>query len=697
MTVGPAVGRARLRGQERTLTLFYRAVCGHGCIVVPYDDDREERQHPDTGTSVRLPSYVDLPGRPNAVGDWYRVAMAHRALHHELGSFDLELDDDEPFFRRLRPPAPTADGISHLEAFFRSFSRPALAVEVFVALEDLRVDAEALRALVGLRSSYEAVRADALASRPDLLGMPPRAAVAEALVRLGLGAETVEVPASLEGPVTRLVALADPLSSPRATVVTTVEATVRAFGVLARLPNLGLPGGATATIRLDRPDEHLREHDQDALRSEELRLEGDEVFDVRFHPVRYRDTPGPRYLGQASSGMPMREAILRMTIEAASPGGEDISQRAQDAETGEVDVTDPSRPAPPPEPLPHDHGPDLDGHHHAVHGTLHAHHQGEFTYPEWDVVGQRYLSDWCLVRERRPRSSTGEQFHRETLSRHRHLLPALTAQLERMSPAGLRRLRRMPYGDDLDFDACLEALVDLRIGAAPSEAVHTATVRDDREVAVAFALDLSSSTAERLHGPAGSPVRRLLDLEREAVILLMEALERVGDAYGVYGFSGTGRSDVRVQVVKDLDEQRGPSVLHRLDGLKPHHTTRMGPVVRHLTHRLLRHEAPTKLLIMLSDGRPFDLDYGQQYGEDRVLDYAVADTARALEEARAKCVSPYLLTVDPGGEDYLSAMCEERWYRLIDDARELPRALANLYVEARTGSRPQPRVAAQSA
>ena len=180
-------------------------------------------------------------------------------------------------------------------------------------------------------------------------------------------------------------------------------------------------------------------------------------------------------------------------------------------------------------------------------------------------------------------------------------------------------------------------------------------------------------------------MERILDLQRDAVSLLVEALERVGDGYGVYGFSGGGRDDVRVSVVKGLDERRSPAVLHRLAGLSPDHTTRMGPPIRHLTDVLARSAAATKVLLIISDGRPYDLDYGQQYGEEAVLPYAVADTARALAEARRRSVRPYLITVDPAGADYLGAMCDPREYHVIGDAWQLPQALASLYLVARAG------------
>src|SRR5262249_41678748 len=180
-------------------------------------------------------------------------------------------------------------------------------------------------------------------------------------------------------------------------------------------------------------------------------------------------------------------------------------------------------------------------------------------------------------------------------------------------------------------------------------------------------------------------VKRILDLERDAVSLLVEALERIGDAYGIYGFSGGGRDDVRVSVVKDIDERRSPAMMHRLEGLVPDHTPRRGRGIRHLAARLARREAATKILLAVSDGRPYDLDYGQQYGDEAVLEYALADTAKALDEARRLGVRPYLITVDPAGGDYLARMCDPREYHAIRDARDLPAALAELDVVGRPG------------
>jgi nitric oxide reductase activation protein len=427
---------------------------------------------------------------------------------------------------------------------------------------------------------------------------------------------------------------------------------------------------------------------------DELRLEGDDKFDVRLVPVRFRDTPGPRYAGQQASGMPLQEAILRMTPDdaaVADPDEDGFTSKSLAAERGGVDITAPERPpAPPapPTPLPHDHGPDLDGHHHAAEGRLQATGRDEFVYPEWDAHQGRYLADWCLVRLSRPKPARSDRSHRRALAEYGHLLPGLVAQLERVRPAGRDPMLRMPHGDDLDLDACIDAMIDVRAGVEPSDRVYASMRERRRDVAVAVAVDLSSSTAERLPPAADQPkqVRRILDLQRDAVVLLVEAFERIGDTYGIYGFSGGGRQDVRLSVVKDLDERRPRAMFHRLEGLTPDHTTRMAPAIRHLTKRLERSDAATRILLIVSDGRPYDLDYGQQYGEEAIMDYALADTAKSLDEARGRGVRPYLVTVDPAGGDYLSRMCDGLDYHAISDARELPASLAALYVVARAAA-----------
>src|SRR5215468_9792749 len=158
---------------QQALTLYYRALSGRACELVPYDDDSDPWQHPDTSTTVRLPSHPPLDeGNGYTGSQWYQVAMTHRAMHHALGTFRLDMQRPEPLFVKLRPATADVDTTPPLERFARLFGRTALAIEVFAVLEDLRIDAAAMRRFAGLAGAYRSVRKAALRERPDLTLLP---------------------------------------------------------------------------------------------------------------------------------------------------------------------------------------------------------------------------------------------------------------------------------------------------------------------------------------------------------------------------------------------------------------------------------------------------------------------------------------------------------------------------------------------
>ena len=442
---GPQHGRGQHRPPRVTdfdadrhrLVLYYRAIAGRDCELVPYDADADVWPRPDTATTVRLPARAPSLPRSGAQqpAKWYQVALAHRAMHQAAGTFDFDLDRDEPLFARRRPAAGR-QGVPHLEQFLRCFGRTALAVEVLAVLEDLRIDTAAIRLFPGLAPDYTAAMQAALRDRPEPGALPPRGAVAEALVRFTLGAREAALGASAVPALASVTGIARRLLDPRASVESTAEATIRVYSVLARLPNVAVRETPIVARFDDLPAPDVEDPAITAI-PRELRLEGDELFNVRFVPVRFRDVPGPRYLGQAASGMPLQEAILRMSAAGhpgQAPGADEDGYTAKSiqAERGDADVAAGGRPEPPPEPLPHDHGPDLGGHHHGVEGALHASGNSEFLYPEWDEIAGCYLPDWCLVHVRESREVRSAAGHRRALARHGYLLPGLVRQLERM-------------------------------------------------------------------------------------------------------------------------------------------------------------------------------------------------------------------------------------------------------------------------
>ena len=159
-------------------------------------------------------------------------------------------------------------------------------------------------------------------------------------------------------------------------------------------------------------------------------------------------------------------------------------------------------------------------------------------------------------------------------------------------------------------------------------------------------------------------------------MLIVEALEAIGDAYGIYGFSGYGRENVEYFVIKDLDEPFGDRVRRRIDKIEPIRSTRMGPAIRHTIHKLEQYDAKVKILILVSDGRPQDHGYGRDRTEK---EYAVHDTKQALVEAKRAGITPFLITVDKEGHDYLGEMCDDIGYEVVSDIESLPRRLPTLY------------------
>jgi len=172
------------------------------------------------------------------------------------------------------------------------------------------------------------------------------------------------------------------------------------------------------------------------------------------------------------------------------------------------------------------------------------------------------------------------------------------------------------------------------------------------------------------------PRRRIIDLEKESIVLLIHAIETLGDNYGIYGFSGHGRSKVQFLVIKELNECLSEKIKRRVDMIAPIHGTRMGPAIRHAAAKLESCGSSLKLLFLVSDGYPQDSMYGY---DDDDKEYAIHDTKMALVETSKKNITPFCLTVDSAGNDYLRTMCNDIGYEVLDDIEALPHRLPMLY------------------
>ncbi|MBI3325475.1 MAG: hypothetical protein HYZ81_02065 [Nitrospinae bacterium] len=206
-------------------------------------------------------------------------------------------------------------------------------------------------------------------------------------------------------------------------------------------------------------------------------------------------------------------------------------------------------------------------------GPLGAHEVRTYVYDEWDHCDAAYKPRWCLVKEG-VLAEGGLTFYDATLRQYRALLTPLRRQFERLRPTRFRKVYRLVDGEDLDLNAALEAWADLRMHVPPEEKIYWRRDHLQRDVAVVFLLDMSASTAEPLDMERPDS-KRIIDLEKESLIPLIQALEVIGDTYGIYGFSGYGRDNVEFYIIKDFDECFGERIKRRLDTIAPAHASRL--------------------------------------------------------------------------------------------------------------------------
>ncbi len=287
-------------------------------------------------------------------------------------------------------------------------------------------------------------------------------------------------------------------------------------------------------------------------------------------------------------------------------------------------------------------------------------------YDEWDFRMDDYKKEWCRVREMdMPEGSINS--YNEVIREYHGMVNGLKRQFGLLRPDRVRRIFREERGDDLDFDALVETMVERHAGVAPSDRIYIRRDKRQRDVSVAFLADMSFSTSDVL--PSG---KRIVDVEREGLTLMAEALESIGDSWAVYGFSSDYRDKVDFLVVKDFQEAFGDAVKRRFEGIRPIAMTRLGAAIRHANSILVKQDSVIRLLILLSDGRPYDVDYGDS-------DYAVEDTRAALWEGRRQGINSFCITVDKKSHEYLPHMYGESHYTVINNVDALPVTLPLIY------------------
>jgi nitric oxide reductase activation protein len=222
-------------------------------------------------------------------------------------------------------------------------------------------------------------------------------------------------------------------------------------------------------------------------------------------------------------------------------------------------------------------------------------------------------------------------------------------------------------GDHFDYRALLDFAVDRKTGKLPSDRLYIKRVKQQRDVAVLILVDLSRSTSSKASGANAT----VLDIEKQAIVLLSEALTVVGDRFAIAGFSGTGRLGVDYLRIKEFSEPMIGGLKKRINALAPQRSTRMGAAIRHAASELEKVAAAVRVMMTLGDGFPNDVGYKDAY--------AIADTRKAVQEAYAKHIHFKAITVNIAGDPKLDELYGHLNHNVISDIMELPDKLLSIY------------------
>lgn len=598
----------------------------------------------------------------------YKLAAAVQCGHIALDTYRAELPPGHPLPGGLAARFGTgwAGRPAWLENFFGLFPDPPLAGRLFQAAATARVAAWSAARFPGLRREAAPALAELFAARPAPAALSPREGLFEALRRRSWIGEAPGSGAAAAG------ALLEPFLGGPSTPADAVLAAAGLYRIAAALAG-GDPPAAPPFEGVLRPAEA---EERRLARRAEARERFVEAFRAILAPPRpgtaEGETGGDDGGAKPEAAASPADGTAVARPDTAGRGGDDagspdfirIGARRVEIPEGLRPLVDEIR-----RDLggvPETYVSGLVGAAGAASGRFAGPAVPEgppaeesFVYDEWDFRRAGFRKGWCSLHELELAPGDPEVVA-GIVRAYRGPLLRIRRAFELMR-AGERFLRRQRDGDEIDIDAAIEARSDFRAGLPASDRLFIRLVRDARDIAAVFLVDMSSST----EGWVNTAIR-------ESLVLLCEGLETLGDRYAVYGFSGMKRLRSELFRVKLLDEPYGPAVKGRIAAIAPRDYTRMGPPIRHAAALLRACDAKVRLLIVLSDGRPEDYD---EYKGD----YAVEDTRHALFEAQAAGAHPFCITVDRGARDYAAHLFGAVNYVVIDDPAQLPLRIPEVY------------------
>lgn len=290
-----------------------------------------------------------------------------------------------------------------------------------------------------------------------------------------------------------------------------------------------------------------------------------------------------------------------------------------------------------------------------------------FFYPEWNYRSQTSDPGWVTLHELETRP--GEiQVVDKIVADHHHLIKRMRKLLQGIRDGAVHRIHKLEDGDEVDLNAAIRAQIDLRLGIQPDARIMMRTTRKKRDISVLLLMDLSGSMTNKVQGQEHTA----LELTQQVGVLFAEAVQTVGDPFAIHGFSSASRHNVEYYRLKDFDENYDDAPKARLAGMASQLGTRMGAAIRHAAHHLNQQKSEKKLLIVISDGAPSDVDVTDHH-------YLLADAKKVVDDAARNGIHTYCINFDPAADFYVTRIFGARNYMVVDHVRHLPEKILLLY------------------
>lgn len=295
------------------------------------------------------------------------------------------------------------------------------------------------------------------------------------------------------------------------------------------------------------------------------------------------------------------------------------------------------------------------------------------TYPEWDYRTQIEKQDWCCILEHTARPGSLAVIN-EISSRHKFTLDRLRRLASRLRIEKQLWMRKVEEGEEVDLDYMVENMVELRASRIPDNCIFMRRKHlQEKNLAISILLDLSESTNDLVKGGMQS-INQIL---RDAILLLSETLDIVGDTFAIAGFSSNGRQQINFTRFKSYDESFG-SIKDRLSGMTGAYSTRLGAAIRHCASDLRLRPERKKLLLIITDGAPSDIDVYDEH-------YLVQDSWFAVRNLYSYGIKPFCINLDRRADKIIQHIFGKARSETLDSVARLPDLLAHLYMRYMRG------------